>query len=186
MNTVQELKGVNFSRLTLQEKLVIKEKGRPTPDLNLVQTTACKGKERNRKFHSEVYEKYNWVCGCELTNRLYCFHCLLFASGKDSSSDTWTKTGFRDLGHLKQKMDKHEQSKIHVNAELEFQMLGKQDISQQLDCAFRRNIERQNAEVSKNRHVLSEIIECIKFCGVFELALRGHNRTEDSVNPGIF
>ena len=29
-------------------------------------------------------------------------------------------------------------------------------------------------------------MECIKFCGAFELALRGHDETEDSDNPGIF
>jgi hypothetical protein len=33
---------------------------------------------------------------------------------------------------------------------------------------------------------LSEIIDCIKFCGAFELALRGHDETENSGNPGIF
>ena len=33
---------------------------------------------------------------------------------------------------------------------------------------------------------MSLIIEFIKFCGVFELALRGDNEREDSVNPGIF
>jgi len=83
-------------------------------------------------------------------------------------------------------MDKHQNSKIHMNADLEFQVLGKYEIRQQLDSAFRRKIEQQNVEVSKNRHVLSQIIECIKFCGIFELALRGHNEKEDSVNPGIF
>lgn len=186
MNTVLELKNLNFSQLTLQEKLTIKEKGRPVPNLNLVQTTMCKGKARNRIFNKDVYSKYGWACGCELTNRIYCFPCLMFACDKDKSSDTWTKSGFCDLGHLKQKMDKHEQSKMHMNAELEFQVLGKYEIRQQLDCAFRRNIEQQNIEVSKNRHVLSQIIECIKFCGIFELALRGHDETEDSVNPGIF
>jgi len=29
-------------------------------------------------------------------------------------------------------------------------------------------------------------MECIKFCGAFKLALRGHDETEDSDNPGIF
>jgi len=33
---------------------------------------------------------------------------------------------------------------------------------------------------------LSKIIDCIRFCGAFELALRGHDETADSVNPGIF
>lgn len=34
--------------------------------------------------------------------------------------------------------------------------------------------------------MLSRIIDCIKFCGAFELALRGHGESESSENPGIF
>lgn len=65
-------------------------------------------------------------------------------------------------------------------------LLGKVDIRQQLDSAYRRNIQQQNEQVRKNRYVLSKIIDCIKFCGAFELALRGHDEKKDSSNPGIF
>src|SRR5215469_8255307 len=37
-----------------------------------------------------------------------------------------------------------------------------------------------------NRYTLNIIINCIKFCGAFELALRGHNENESSTNPGVF
>ena len=40
--------------------------------------------------------------------------------------------------------------------------------------------------MSKNRHILSRIIDCVKFCGAFELALRGHDESESSDNPGVF
>ena len=40
--------------------------------------------------------------------------------------------------------------------------------------------------MEKNRHVLSKLIDCIKFCGAFELALRGHDKSSDSDNPGVF
>ena len=73
-----------------------------------------------------------------------------------------------------------------MNARLELKLLGKQDIRLQLDSAYRRNIQQQNENVKKNRYVLSKIIDCIKFCGAFELALRGHEETDDSLNPGIF
>lgn len=46
------------------------------------------------------------------------------------------------------------------------------------------SIEKHNEQVKNNKHVLSKIINCIKFCGSFELALRGHD--EGSLNPGIF
>ncbi len=39
---------------------------------------------------------------------------------------------------------------------------------------------------SKKQHILSRIIDCVKFCGVFELAMRGHDERESLDNPGIF
>ncbi|RXN35740.1 zinc finger MYM-type 1-like protein [Labeo rohita] len=59
-------------------------------------------------------------------------------------------------------------------------------IAQQLDEGYRIGIRRHNEEVTKNRHILSRIIDCVKFCGAFELALRGHDESEGSDNPGIF
>ncbi|XP_057209014.1 zinc finger MYM-type protein 1-like [Triplophysa rosa] len=59
-------------------------------------------------------------------------------------------------------------------------------IAEQLDEGYRIGIRRHNEEVTKNRHILSRIIDCVKFCGAFELALRGHNESESSDNPGIF
>ena len=47
-------------------------------------------------------------------------------------------------------------------------------------------VRKHNKEVDKNRHILSKIIDCVKFCGAFELALRGHDETASSNNPGIF
>ena len=43
-----------------------------------------------------------------------------------------------------------------------------------------------NKRVCNNRYVLNIIINCIPFCGAFELALYGHDETESSSNPGIF
>ncbi|KAJ8949010.1 hypothetical protein NQ318_005184 [Aromia moschata] len=43
-------------------------------------------------------------------------------------------------------------------------VLGKVDIRQQLDSAYRENIRRHNENVVKNKHILNQIINCIKFC----------------------
>lgn len=64
--------------------------------------------------------------------------------------------------------------------------LGRVSIAEQLDDGYRIGIRRHNEEVTKNRHILSRIIDCVKFCGAFELALRGHDESESSDNPGIF
>lgn len=65
-------------------------------------------------------------------------------------------------------------------------LFGRVNIATQLDDGYRVSMRRHNEEVDKNRHVLSKIIDCVRFCGAFELALRGHDESEGSDNPGIF
>jgi hypothetical protein len=40
--------------------------------------------------------------------------------------------------------------------------------------------------VKLNRYILRKLIDAIKFCAAFELALRGHDEGVESNNPGIF
>lgn len=56
----------------------------------------------------------------------------------------------------------------------------------QLNSAYGLNVKIHNEQISENRYVLSKIVDCIKFCGAFELALRGHDESADSNNPGVF
>jgi hypothetical protein len=65
-------------------------------------------------------------------------------------------------------------------------MLGKVNIATQLSEAYRSRISKHNEEVRRNRDILSKIIDCIKFCGKYELPLRGHDESSDSANPGVF
>ncbi|XP_033986973.1 zinc finger MYM-type protein 1-like [Trematomus bernacchii] len=65
-------------------------------------------------------------------------------------------------------------------------MLGKANIAAQLDQGYKISVKKHNEEVDKNRHVLSKIIDCVKFCGGFDLALRGHDEADTSDNPGVF
>ncbi|GBM18203.1 hypothetical protein AVEN_151735-1 [Araneus ventricosus] len=111
------------------------------------------------------------------------FSLGLLYSNDDSS---WVSYGVADLSHITQKIKKHECSQSHLNSVLDFNLLGKVDILQQLDSASRSNVKRHNEKVIKNRYVLTKIIDCILFCGAFELALRGYDKCEDSLNTGVF
>lgn len=73
-----------------------------------------------------------------------------------------------------------------INSQLNLKLLEKQDIRQQLSSAYRLNIKQYNEKISHNRYILNKIINCIKFCGAFELALRGHDEKSNSENPGVF
>lgn len=177
--------GVNkFQKLHYQQQLIIKERGRPMPDLNIEVSGKSRGKTYTRKFNKDMYLRNQWICGCSEKNAFFCFPCALF--GADKEEKLWRETGVRDLVHLSEKIKKHENTQTHMNNEMRFALFGKLNIQAQLDSAYWINIQKHNEEVTKNRYVLSKIIDCIKFCGAFELALRGHDESETSDNPGIF
>ena len=69
---------------------------------------------------------------------------------------------------------------------LKHNFFGRLSIAEQLNEGYRIGIRKHNEEVARNRHILSRIIDCVKFCVAFELALRGHDEIESSDNPGIF
>lgn len=102
------------------------------------------------------------------------------------SDSVWTVNGVSDIKHLLVKVKKHKSSEKHINASIEYAVLGKVNIGSQLDSAYRLNIQKHNEEVANNRYILNKLIDAVKFCGIFELALRGHNERDTSDNPGIF
>ena len=91
-----------------------------------------------------------------------------------------------DLKHLSERIKKHERSRVHMNNCVKLAMLSQISLAAQLDEGHRIAVRRHNEEVDRNRHILSKIIDAVKFCGAFELALRGHDESDKSENPGIF
>eukprot|EP00102_Acyrthosiphon_pisum_P014947 XP_008185265.1 PREDICTED: uncharacterized protein LOC103310034 [Acyrthosiphon pisum] len=183
LNSISSLIKLNFSLLSLEQKIAIKNEGRPKPNLIIVKESKCKDRTIKRNFNIKTYDKNDWICGCDITNKLFCFPCVIFSRSNEIS---WSKLGIDDLSHLSAKIKSHEKTQTHINAQLSLKLLGKQDIHQQLNSAFRLNIEKYNEQVKENRYILSKIIDYIRYCGAFELALRGHDETADSVNPEVF
>ena len=90
------------------------------------------------------------------------------------------------LKHLGEKVKNHEDSAKHMNNVIDLAMLGKVNIAHQLSDAYKQQTNKHNEKVRQNREILSKIIDCVKFCGKFELLLHGHNETSQSSNPGVF
>ena len=182
-NRVQYLKSVNFSLLTREEKYNIKHLGRPIPKISLKQLCYYKGnKPYERKLDPDIFKKNEWICACEVKNALFCFPCLLFSKNESN----WIKEGVTDLKHLSHKMQKHEGSVLHMNNVIDLQMLGKTNIVNHMDSAYKQSIAKHNEQVTKNRDALSKIVNVIKFCGKYELPLRGHDEKDSSENAGVF
>lgn len=103
---------------------------------------------------------------------------------KQNSDQSWGNYGLADLPHIFQKIKKRECSESHLNSTTEFDLLGNEDICLQIGSAFCSNDKKHNEEVTKKHYVLSKVIDCILFCGAFELALWGHE-LKNSINQGV-
>ena len=100
-HSVKRLQDIKFSTLTLQEKLSIKQAG----TLKITQTAKSRGKTYTRQFNANIYQRCEWICGCEYSNALFCFSCLLFAFHDGDTA--WTEIGQTDLKKIPEKIKKH-------------------------------------------------------------------------------
>jgi len=162
INCVKHLQKVQFNQLTLQEKLAIKQAGRPKPILQIIQTGKSRQKEYFRRFNPDIYERCQWICGCEHDNALFCFPCLLF--GDKDVDIAWTKTGQTDLKRLPDRIKTHQSSAKHINHAIDLCLLGQTNITDGVNTPYEL-VACHNEEVHKNRATLSKIINCVKFCG---------------------
>ena len=175
------LKLRKFSKLSFQSKVKILKKGRPIPDLkNLLQTTGRK--KVNRSFHKEWFTRKEWLCGCALRNRLFCYPCLLFST----SDNVWTKTGFCDLKNLPRSLSKHEKSNIHIQNQISFKTFGISRIDLALNEQQRLNISLHNSKVKENREILKVLINGTCYLANQELAFRGNDESVTSFNRGNY
>jgi len=135
------LKATNFSSL-LGEKRSVLDAGRPTPELKLV--------EQNnvflRKFHPKLYEKYSWLCGSSITNKLYCWLCLLFSKNESS---VWSSAqfGYDDLNNLHTAAGCHDKTASHLTAFLAHNAFGQTRINVLLDDQKSFAITKHNEQV---------------------------------------
>lgn len=175
MNSITFLKKHPFGNMRLEDKIDIKKLGPPRPDIH--------NPQKGRKFSKDWYEKCEWLAGDALTEKVYCFPCFLF--GPAAKQKAWSE-GINDWQHLTEKTKRHEAADSHIINATRLALLGLTDIRASLSQAEQVKNSLHNKEVAHNRYILSRIIDCIKFCGAFELALRGHDETPDSANPGVF
>jgi hypothetical protein len=67
---------------------------------------------------------------------------------------TWTKTGVMDLGHLPEKIKKHESSANHTRNVIDLALQGKENIATLLSEVYRSSTNKHNEEVRRNRDIL--------------------------------
>jgi hypothetical protein len=174
MNRIDVLLKTPFSSLSTEQILEIKMLGAHQPtDFKLQQG----GKNQNRSFSMSWFDKKRWLTVSEEKKSFFCFVYVLFGG-----ENNWTMTGIRDLKHLSKRVEKHEASAAHIENDVKFNLFGSVSILSQLNEGYLISIQRHSELVDKNRHILGRIINCIKFCGMHKLPLRGHDESETSYN----
>lgn len=177
---VESILNRSFSTKPFHEKNSIIQQGRPTPELpDLTQ----KLKSFTRHFTISSYEKYTWLTGCTKLNALFCWSCLLFGQDRNTS---WTKTGYVNLGSFSKAAVSHEQSVGHIRAAYMLVSFGKVRVDTQLDDQLRNVIVFHNEKVKQNRELLKRFINAVCFLSKQELAFRGHDESETSINRGNY
>ncbi|XP_066967643.1 uncharacterized protein [Macrobrachium rosenbergii] len=179
--TVKYLQSIDFAELKYSDQLEIKTKGRPMPHLSIEQRSTDRLRRYGTAFSKQFYENCEWLCGCEETNAMFCFPCLLF--GGDLM---WTKMGVRDLIPLAPKIKHHEQTSDHINSVIDLALLGKVSNAGDSDSSQRLLDAKHNELVRKNRDALSRIIDCVKFCGKYKLSLFNSDEGGNGNHGGIF
>lgn len=182
VSSVSSLLSRPFATRSFEEKKNIIVLGRDKPKLELKIKTKVGNKECHRYFDSKYYEQYEWMTGCPILNKLFCFPCLLFCQDQN----TWTTTGYCDLNNLITALSRHKKSQNHLNSVIALKTFDRQRIDTAIDHWKAASIQLHNRSVEKNRNILKRLIHCIEILACQELPFQGHDEIEESNNKGNF
>ena len=142
---------------------------------------------KSRSFNPEWYQQYSWLEYSLERDCVYCYPCRHFRSGVGHADQAFTVTGFHDWKHatgIRGAFSKHNRSVTHKHAmanwaQFKIVQASGASVVNQLDAARRQQIK-------ENRYYIQCIVEVLLVCAKQEIALRGHNESADSQNPGNF
>lgn len=137
-----------------------------------------------RHFHAEWYKLYPWLEYSVIENSSYCFPCRFFAPESDNSP--FCKVGFKNW---KRSMDKnsgikgHEKSVMHKTCVAMWE--GYKQSKENKSVLVQLN-HANEALIIENRYYLSTVAEILLFTACQNIAQRGHDESESSLNKGNF
>ena len=143
--------------------------------------------EKLRSFNPDWYKTYSWLEYSVNREAAYCFPCRWFSSRLNRPDAPFTQVGFRDWKHAtgqKGRLIGHRKSMAHVEAVHTWK---EYKVNIQHGTTITRSLDKIGKNVIKeNRHYVKTIAEIILLCARQEIALRGHDETGESLNPGNF
>ncbi|PSN33015.1 hypothetical protein C0J52_26247 [Blattella germanica] len=159
----RELDEKPFSSLSYETKCAFKEK-RFTPHLDV----KIVDRKQNRKFQISWYKKYPWLAGCSVTNKLYCYTCILFGGAEYEQEWSSAAFGVSVTKNFDRRAERHQNTRKHIQNQESFQLLGRQRIERSIT----EEAIKPNATVEQNRFVIGRLVDLVCFWGQQDLALK--------------
>ncbi|MBN3277478.1 ZMYM1 protein, partial [Polyodon spathula] len=138
----------------------------------------------SRRFRAVWYEIHKWLAGSAVSNKVYCWPCLL----QSTKHTAWSCEGYSNWKNLSQSTTIHSSSSEHVHNELALKQLENESvgIDRLLDEQSRLAVTEHNEKVRKNREVLKRLIDITMVLSKQEQAFCGYDESEDSLNKGNY
>lgn len=173
-----------YRRWNTVDKNDLLRQGKLTPHLTCLSTNKIGSKVFSRSFNSNVYNKHSWLCGSYYLQKLFCWPCLLLGQTKS----IWVTEGYNDLKNLSRSIERHESSKDHVHNHFSLKNLENNTVTiidtlKEHGKLFKKNY---NENVRLNRLFMEHLIDIVLYLSKQELAFRGHDESNSSLNKGNY
>ena len=179
--TVEEIKKLNWKCLSDKEKLEIKLRGRPTPEIILVQSCSAKGRKFCRKFNKKYFERFSWLCSSDITNSLYCFPCLLCGADSRIISKFTSEEGFKSLSKISLQTKLHSENAGHMRNCAQLKLLGSSEVGKLVTVWIQKN-----CYFSNNLPILNEVVSAVFFMAHCELPFKRENCYENTETKDVY
>ena len=142
---------------------------------------------KKRYFNPDWFKTYSRLEYSVDRDAAFCFPCCHFSTKSCRAEDTFTKEGFRDWKNATGKegiLQGHASCLTHIQAVSSWHEYKQNEecgtsVTSHLDST-------RNEQIHLNRHYLRSVAEVILLCSRLEIALRGHDESNDSLNKGNF
>ena len=142
--------------------------------------------DKTRSFQSSWFQSHPWLEYSVERDSCYCYPCRL-SNTEPTDSAFANPSGYHDWKHApgkKGSLSLHATSVTHSSAMVAWQQF---QLNREHRTSLPHRMDRLGEQcLRSNRHYIKTIAEIVLLCARQEIALRGHNESIDSQNPGNF
>ena len=143
-----------------------------------------------RRFSLKLYDQFPWLEYDIVSNSVFCFCCRHFGKEKIHKGETKGRRTFIDVGFSKYKdisalCKQHQISDRHITCQIKwdhFRAVEANDNPSIINSLRKASVN----EIKENRNHMKIIFEVTSLLGRQQLAFRGHDESNSSMNQGNF